>query len=335
MISQHPLKQFLRLTREHWDHSGTPAHARETFLSILNCGTIALGAEVYASATQWKLVYHTCKSRFCPSCGQCATEAWQEELEVLLPDIPYVGMTLTVPGEFRSILEENRDLLHGMPAMAAEAIQLWAKARYGVRILVIVVQQTFGGFLNFHPHLHVMVSAGGLQESKNRWIHRLAYVEDELMRAWRYAVITFRAEALKKKVLNPTLFGKDLMDIFKVQLKRKWDVHLTAEMSKAHFLRYAGRYIRRPPIARHRLKLVNDRTVEYLAKDTRNPRFQRLRFSNEKFLHILKQHTPSARRHGMRYRRLIDFMASVLRLQKPELVGLRLFWMQCLPAFAC
>jgi len=69
---------------------------------------------------------------------------------------------------------ENRSLLHGMPAMAAAAIQLWAKARYRARILVVVVQQTFGGFLNFHPHLHIMVSAGGLQESKNRWIHRLA-----------------------------------------------------------------------------------------------------------------------------------------------------------------
>src|ERR1700674_3077088 len=114
--------------------------------------------------------------------------------------------------------------------------------RYGVRILVVVMQQTFGGFLNFHPHLHIMVSAGGLQESNNRWIDRLAYDEDEIMRAWRYAVIAFLAEALKKRVLKPTLFGKDLMDIFKVQLKRKWHVHLTNEMSKAHFLRYAGRY---------------------------------------------------------------------------------------------
>ena len=57
-------------------------------------------------------------------------------------------MTLTIPEEFRPILQENRDLLHGMPAMAAEAIQLWAKDRYRVRILVVVVQQTFGGFLN-------------------------------------------------------------------------------------------------------------------------------------------------------------------------------------------
>jgi hypothetical protein len=301
MMGQHPLKQFLRLTRGQWDHPGTPVHVRETFVSILNCGTIALGAEVYASATEWKLVYHTCKSRFCPSCGQRATDAWQEELDAILPDIPYVGITLTVPEEFRPILQENRDLLHGMPAMAAEAIQLWAKERYRVRILVVVVQQTFGGFLNFYPHLHIMVSAGGLQESKNRWIRRLAYNEDELMRAWRYAVIAFLAEALKKKVLKPTLFGKDLMDMFKVQHKREWHVFITREMSKAHFLQYAGRYIRRPPIARHRLNVVNDRTVEYLAKDTRNDRFQTLRFSTERFLHILKLHVPDAGRHGMRY----------------------------------
>jgi hypothetical protein len=301
MISEHPFKQFLRLSREQWDHSGTPAHARKNFLSILNCGTIVLGAEVYASATEWKLVYHTCKSRFCPSCGQRATEAWQEELEAILPDIPYVGMTLTIPEEFRPILQENRDLLHGMPAMAAEAIQLWAKARYRVRILVVVVQQTFGGFLNFHPHLHIMVSAGGLQESKNRWIHRLAWDQHELMEAWRYAAIALLAQALKKKVLKPVLFGKDLRNILEVQHKREWHVFITHRMSKAHFLQYAGRYIRRPPIARHRLNIVNDRTVEYLAKDTRNDRDQMLRFSSETFLHILMQHMPDARRHGMRY----------------------------------
>jgi hypothetical protein len=333
MISQHPLKQFLQLSREQWDHHGTPAHVRESFISILNCGTIALGAEVYASATEWKLVYHTCKSRFCPSCGQRATEAWQEELEAILPDIPYVGMTLTVPEEFWPILQENRDLLHGIPAMAAEAIELWAKARYRARILVVVVQQTFGGFLNFHPHLHVMVSAGGLQESKNRWIHRLAYDEGELMRAWRYAVIAFLAEALKKKVLKPTLFGKDLTTIFEIEHKREWHVFITRAMSKAHFLEYAGRYIRRPPIARHRLKIVKDATVEYLAKDTRNDRFQPLRFSSEKFLHILMQHLPSPRRHGMRYfgllaPRSVRMLAAVFMLlgQKTRPKPTRLDW---------
>jgi len=62
------------------------------------------------------------------------------------------------------------------------------------------------------------------------------------------------------------------MDMFMVQHKREWHVFITHAMSKVHFLEYAGRYIRRPPIARHRLKIVKDATVEYLAKDTRNNR---------------------------------------------------------------
>ena len=61
-----------------------------------------------------------------------------------------------MPMQFRTILRQNRHLLHGIPAMGAEAIQQWAKARYGVRLIILVVQQTFGGLLDFVPHLHVM-----------------------------------------------------------------------------------------------------------------------------------------------------------------------------------
>jgi len=49
MIGEHPIKQLLSDTRAHWDHDGTPAHVRDTFWKIIKCGTIALGAEVYAS----------------------------------------------------------------------------------------------------------------------------------------------------------------------------------------------------------------------------------------------------------------------------------------------
>ena len=107
MIAEHPLKQILIATLNLWDRPSTPDHVRKAFRSILNCGTIALGAEVYASATQRKIVYHTCKSRFCPSCGQRATEAWQEELQTVLPDIPYVGLTFTMPEEFWPILQRT------------------------------------------------------------------------------------------------------------------------------------------------------------------------------------------------------------------------------------
>src|SRR5215471_9380425 len=301
MIAEHPVRQILIATQNLWDRPSTPDHIRKAFRSILDCGTIALGAEVYASATQRKIVYHTCKSRFCPSCGQRATEAWQEELQIVLPDIPYVGLTFTMPEEFWPILQENRDLLHCIPAIAANAIAVWAKIKYGVRLLTIVVQQTFGGFLNFYPHLHIMVSAGGLQETRNRWLNRIAIGKEELMPFWRSAVVFFLEQALKMKLIPPTFFGRDLTDILKDQSERKWHVNVTPAMSKAHFLEYAGRYIRRPPIARYRLTVVSDGTVAYLGKDTRNNTFRRCQFSTDKFLHILMQHVQEAGWHGMRY----------------------------------
>jgi len=80
-----------------------------------------------------------------------------------------------MPTQFWPILQENRSLLHGMPAMGAESIKLWAKARHGVRVILMIVQHTFGGLLNFYPHLHVLVSVGGLREAEGRWISRLKY----------------------------------------------------------------------------------------------------------------------------------------------------------------
>ena len=301
MIGEHPIKQILLDTQAYWDNEGTPAHVRENFSKIIKCGTVALGAEIYASETETKLVFHTCKSRFCTSCGQRATEEWHEDMGAILPDIPYIGITLTMPVEFRSFVQQNRHILRGIPAMGAEAIQQWANARYGVRLIVIVVQQTFGGLLNFVPHLHVMVSSGGLMESKNRWIHRLKYDERELMCAWRYAVVAYLSEAHKRNVLRSSLSSEEVSTLFATQYKRPWNIFISRNGSKSYRLKHDGRYIRRPPIAQHRLTRVGNHEVEYLAKDTRNREFVTRRYTNEEFVDILMQHVPDRGCHAMRY----------------------------------
>jgi hypothetical protein len=301
MTGEHPIKQLLLDTRAHWDHASTPEHVRDTFWKIIKCGTIALGAEVYATELESKLVFHTCKSRFCTSCGQRATEAWQQDLECVLPDIPYVGITFTLPMEFRTILRQNRHILHGIPAMGAEAVQQWARARYGVRLIINVVQQTFGGFLNFVPHLHIMVSAGGLQESKSRWIHRLQYDPRQLMLGWRYAVGAFLSEAYKKGTIRSSLSREQFRKMLETQHGRAWNVFISRMGAKAYWLKHDGRYIRRPPVAQHRLVRKGVDRVEYLAKDTRNKQRVPMQYKNEEFVEILIQHVPTPGLHSMRY----------------------------------
>jgi hypothetical protein len=67
-----------------------------------------------------------------------------------------------------------------------------------------------------------MVSAGGLQESTNRWIHCLKFDEEELMRAWRYAFIAFLAEACKRNILRSALSSEELFNMFRTHHKRAY-----------------------------------------------------------------------------------------------------------------
>jgi Transposase zinc-binding domain len=144
MRCREPLKQILVDTRDYWDHPGTRPAVRENFIRMINCRTPALGAEIFASSTEQKLVYHTCMSRACPSCGHRATLLWQRERWAALPDIRYAGIALTMPDVLWSIFQQNRHLFHDLPALGAAVIQQWVNVKFGARVLIVVIPHTFG-----------------------------------------------------------------------------------------------------------------------------------------------------------------------------------------------
>jgi hypothetical protein len=301
MIDKQPLKQILAGARGHWDRAETRPAVRENFQKIINCRTLALGAEVYASETEEKLVYHTCKSRACPSCGHRATELWQREQWTALPDVPYAGVVLTMPDVLWPIFQQNRHLLHDLAVLGAAVIQQWVKARYGVRVLIMVIQHTFGRRLNFNPHLHILVSAGGLRESEGLWIALLCFDKRALMHMWRYAVITYLREALQANVLTSDLGAEELEAVLKTQYERWWNIDVDHFKSKWQFLRYAGRYIRRPPIAQHRFVKITNREVQFWRKDLKQKRRVLTEYSIEEFVTTLAEHVPDRYRHAIRY----------------------------------
>src|ERR1039457_3518312 len=70
---------------------------------------------------------------------------------------------------------------------------------------------------------------------RKSWISRLKYDEQaliELMHTWRFAVITYLAEALKRRAIGPELSGQELRTLLEVQYERDWHVYVTSTMSK-------------------------------------------------------------------------------------------------------
>ena len=174
-----------------------------------------------------------------------ATLLWQREQWAALPDIRYAGIALTMPDTLWSIFQQNRHLLHDLPALGAAVIQQWVKVKFGAGVLIMVIPHTFGARLNFNSHLHILVSAGGLNDSGGGWTARLYFDRKKLMHMWRFAVITFLREALKAGVLTSDLHPGDLKAVLAREY-RWWSTHVDYFQSKEHFLRYAGRYARRP-----------------------------------------------------------------------------------------
>src|SRR5439155_3172272 len=134
-----PLKEILVLSRKDWDRDDMRADVRQAFQKVLDCRTEALGAEVFGSREEERTFFHTCKSRACPSCGRRATLLWQREQWRELPDVPYAHVTLTMPDVLWPIFRRNRHLLHDLPVLGAQVIQEWARARYGVRLMIVVI----------------------------------------------------------------------------------------------------------------------------------------------------------------------------------------------------
>src|SRR5258708_20556782 len=100
MRYKHPLKRILHENRSLLDRESTHTDVRKAFNGALECGTAALGAEVYSSGVEDRVVFHTCKGRSCSSCGARTTSRWQRERWVALPDVPYKGITFTMPVVF-------------------------------------------------------------------------------------------------------------------------------------------------------------------------------------------------------------------------------------------
>ncbi len=335
-MSRYTLKELLKDTLPDWDQDGTLQNVRENFWKIINCGTEALGANIYASETEQRIVYHTCKSPFCPSCGARSAAIWQEEIETALPQIPYIEINFTMPQVFWPLFQRNRHLLSDLPALGATAIEFWAKARYGARVILMVVQQTYGGFLNFYPHLHTLVSAGGLDESRGRWIHSLNFQtaehKHELMLAWKLAVLTALDTASKDNVLKSDLSRDEFDSILETEGRRKWNVYVSPLVSKSNVIDHIGRYIRRPPIAQYRLTRIDDHHVQYRVKDTKNRRLTPVIYWNEEFVRLLMPHVNDRYCNSMRYfgllaprsKRLLTQVFSVLKQQqRPRPVRLR------------
>ena len=183
--------------------------ARDSVEKMLGCGDKENGYSEFICphCSEKKVVTFSCKSGFCIRWGASHTIDWVRQMESLLfPGISYRHVVMTVPEQLRPYFEENPQLLGEMVKAAVETLikVMSQAARCALRIGVIAVIQTAGRASNYNPHVHLMVTGGGIDEA-GKWheVKRVSF--DYLHREWQRQLFWMLEEQVKEKRLKQLL----------------------------------------------------------------------------------------------------------------------------------
>jgi hypothetical protein len=245
---------------------------------VFLCKTDELGFHQYVcpKCGNTKKVPHTCKSRFCSSCGKVAVDNWVNTSISKFPDIQYRHIVFTLPEQLRTLCLLNRKtLLNALFKLAAYSIISWTKEDKNCIPGVISVLHTFGKDLQFNPHIHIIVSCGGLSVDHSNWIPLSIFPEKVLKARWKYNVIDFVRSSFKDNNLTLSKPLKILksypsFNSFLNLLYQRyiWYVHIGRKLTSLFFtVQYVGRYTKRPVIAETRISNYDGDNVSFWFDD--------------------------------------------------------------------
>jgi hypothetical protein len=145
--------------------------------AIERCRTPALGGirEICVDCGQVRTVWRSCRNRHCPKCQTLAKERWLEARAAELLPADYVHVVFTLPHGLNALVLRRPRLVYGTLFRAAtDTLLEFARdpCHLGAEPGILAVLHTWGQNLSLHIHLHCIVTAGGLDPTRRRWIHR-------------------------------------------------------------------------------------------------------------------------------------------------------------------
>ena len=237
------------------------------------CRTAVLGGHVEAcdQCGAQRIAYNSCRNRHCPKCQWLDKEQWVEAQQALLLPVDYFHVVFTLPSQLHSLALGNPALLYGLLFQAASASlqELSADPAYlGAQIGFTAVLHTWSQRLDYHPHLHCIVTGGGLSVEGNRWVssRRDFFLPVRVLsRLFRGKLLAKLEKTYAQGELSfsgstqayekTTAFQALLTSLY----EREWVVYCKPPFAGPEkMLEYLGRYS-------HRVALSNDRLIGFEA----------------------------------------------------------------------
>ncbi len=243
---------------------------RHAMQNLTSCRTQALGGHVSRcnQCGNEQVSYNSCRNRHCPKCQYIKQEQWVDKLSGRLIPGRYFHMVFTVPERLNSLFLLNQGKSYNLlfhSAWKALSQAGWNKNFLGAEVGAVAILHTWGQTLSYHPHIHMVVPAGGLSEDGLEWISssRKFFVPVKALSVmFRGILIRELMQSIDESRLKVPTEIVDL-DAFKQELYSKsWHVYAKKAFGGlASVLSYLGHYTHRVAITNSRIVSIEDSKV--------------------------------------------------------------------------
>lgn len=294
-------------------HGSYNVCSKAIFERISKCHTAGIGMHHLACSTCGHSVvqYHSCQDRHCPNCGSLKREQWLEDrMSELLPT-SYFHIVFTLPAELRSLVMGNRVALFNLLFEASHyTLNTMGKdSKYmGGKPGIVSILHTNGQDLSFHPHVHCIVSGGGINDA-GLWVKekrangKFLFPESAMEKKYKKYFLA----QLQKLVASNKVEVKDIASHISMVEKikdKKWNVYAKAPFGgPAQIIEYLGRYTHKVAITAHRITAITDSSITFKYKDYADgDKIKTMELSHGEFTRRFEQHLLPKRfvkiRHG-------------------------------------
>lgn len=242
--------------------------------AIINCRTPILGGHACEceNCGHIEISYNSCRNRHCPLCGGLAKEKWIARRVQDIVDTMHYHIVFTIPCELYRIAMANQKVFYELMFEASSQCikKFCSDNKYlGAVPGMTAVLHTWGQQLVFHPHIHMVVSAGGYAPDgswKNKVKKNIFLPVKAVSRYFRGLLVSLIRNAYKS---GRIIFDSNqLSGMLDVSMAKKWVVYCRKPFkNNAGVYEYLGRYTHRTAISNDRIVSFDEKTVAFSYRD--------------------------------------------------------------------
>jgi hypothetical protein len=288
-----------------------PAHVRKAAHALMQCRTAALGGHIQACPDGHVsgIWYNSCRHRSCPQCAFLQTERWLILQRTRLLACDHYHVIFTLPHDLNALWLANVPVMASLLFQAARDTlsTLLADPKYlGAQVGIIAALHTWSQTLVLHPHLHCLVTGGGLTAA-GHWVA----VRNGFLLPARVVMAVFRGKMLGAirqawaqgdLVLPEPLGPQQLLNLLNRlghPKKTRWNVCIMERYAHGvGVVTYLARYLRGGPIKNARLLAFDGARVRFAYQERREtphaggPSQRQMSLAVADFLQRLLLHVP-------------------------------------------